>query len=84
MGSPVLQIAFNDRLGWGHTVNTMDGCDLYRLKLAGAALEDGYVLDGMTELFAVTIEMIRIRRQDGSMTSESMLPGQTGACGCFG
>ncbi|CAE6502942.1 conserved hypothetical protein [Nitrosomonas nitrosa] len=72
VGSPVLQIAFNDRLGWTHTVNTMDGCDLYRLKLAGAALEDGYVLDGMTELFAVTTEMIRIRRQDGSMTSEPL------------
>lgn len=72
VGSPVLQIAFNDRLGWTHTVNTMDGCDLYRLKLAGTALEEGYVLDGMTESFAVTTEIIRVRRQDGSMTSDSL------------
>lgn len=72
VGSPVLQIAFNDRLGWTHTVNTMDGCDLYQLKLAGAALDDGYVLDGLTESFAVTTEIIRVRQQDGSMMSESL------------
>ncbi|SFE03381.1 penicillin acylase family protein [Nitrosomonas sp. Nm166] len=72
VGSPVLQIAFNDHLGWTHTVNTMDGCDLYQLKRAGATLDDGYLLDGLAQPFNVTIEVIQIRQQDGSMTSESL------------
>src|SRR5207244_11819554 len=32
--APVLEIAFNDNLGWTHTVNTQDGEDLYELTLA--------------------------------------------------
>lgn len=73
VGSPVLQIAFNDHLGWTHTVNTMDGCDLYQLKLAGSTLDEGYLLDGMTQSFNTTTEIIQIRQQDGSMTSKSLL-----------
>jgi acyl-homoserine-lactone acylase len=73
VGSPVLQIAFNDHLGWTHTVNTMDGCDLYQLKRAGATLDDGYLLDGMTQPFTTTSETIQSRQQDGSMTSELLL-----------
>lgn len=72
VGSPVLQIAFNDHLGWTHTVNTMDGCDLYQLKLARSTLDEGYVLDGVTQSFNTTTEIIQIRQQDGSMTSESL------------
>ena len=73
VGSPVLQIAFNDHLGWTHTVNTMDGCDLYQLKRAGATLDDGYLLDGITQSFTATSEIIQSRQQDGSMTSEFLL-----------
>ena len=73
VGSPVLQIAFNDHLGWTHTVNTMDGCDLYQLKRAGAELDDGYLLDGITQSFTVTREIIQSREQDGSMTNEVLL-----------
>lgn len=73
VGSPVLQIAFNDRLGWTHTVNTMDGCDLYQLKRAGATLDEGYLLDGLAQFFDITREIIQVRQQDGSMASESLL-----------
>ena len=73
VGSPVLQIAFNDHLGWTHTVNTMDGCDLYQLKRAGAKLDNGYLLDGITQSFTVTSEIIQSREQDGSMTNEVLL-----------
>ncbi|MCO6427705.1 penicillin acylase family protein [Nitrosomonas communis] len=73
VGSPVLQIAFNDHLGWTHTVNTMDGCDLYQLKRAGPALDDGYLLDGLAQSFDTTSEIIQIRQQNGSVTSESLL-----------
>lgn len=72
VGSPVLQIAFNDHLGWTHTVNTMDGCDLYQLKLAGSTLDEGYLLDGVTQFFDTSTEIIRIRQQDGSIASESL------------
>lgn len=77
VGSPVLQIAFNDRLGWTHTVNTMDGCDLYQLKRAGATLDDGYLLDGQIQSFDTATEIIQIREQDDSMTSESLLIRRT-------
>ena len=70
VGSPVLQIAFNDHLGWTHTVNPMDGCDLYHLRLAGSAFDDGYVLDNQVHSFVTTYETIQIRQSDGSMTSE--------------
>ena len=73
VGSPVLQIAFNDHLGWTHTVNTMDGCDLYQLEPAGTKLDEGYLLDGITQSFTVTSEIIQSRQQDGSMTSETLL-----------
>lgn len=73
VGSPVLQIAFNDHLGWTHTVNTMDGCDLYQLKQAGATMDDGYLLDGITQSFSISTEIIKIRQQDGSTTSEPLL-----------
>lgn len=70
VGSPVLQIAFNDHLGWTHTVNPIDGCDLYRLKLAGNHLSDGYWLDGVVHDFTLSSETIRIRRADGCIDSE--------------
>ncbi|TXI39417.1 MAG: acylase [Nitrosomonas sp.] len=70
VGSPVLQIAFNDHLGWTHTVNPIDGCDLYRLKLAGNHLSDGYWLDGVVHDFTLSSETIRIRRADGRIDSE--------------
>ena len=31
VGTPVIAIGFNDRVGWTHTVNTYDGQDLYEL-----------------------------------------------------
>lgn len=70
VGSPVLQIAFNDHLGWTHTVNPIDGCDLYRLKLAGNHLSDGYWLDGVVHDFTLSSETIRIRRTNGRIDSE--------------
>ncbi len=72
VGSPVLQIAFNDHLGWTHTVNTMDGCDLYHLELVGDTLDDGYLLDGRMQSFDISTEVIQVRQQDGSMANESL------------
>ncbi|PSJ18786.1 penicillin acylase family protein [Nitrosomonas supralitoralis] len=73
VGSPVLQIAFNDHLGWTHTVNSLDGCDLYHLKLVSGVLDDGYWMDGVKQNFTVTTETIQIRQPDNSTESESFL-----------
>ena len=47
VGIPVLGIAFNDYLGWTHTVNAHDGDDLYELTLA----DGGYRWNGGVQEF---------------------------------
>ena len=66
--SPVLEIAFNDNLGWTHTVNTQDGEDLYELTLA----EDGYLFDGAVRPFEVSTHVIRVRQTDGSFRDDTV------------
>jgi acyl-homoserine-lactone acylase len=68
VGSPVLQIAFNDRLGWTHTVNHQDGADLYELILAG----DGYEWDGSTRAFDVETRVLRVRSREGSTRADTV------------
>jgi acyl-homoserine-lactone acylase len=65
VGNPVLGIAFNQYLGWTHTVNTHDGWDLYRLTLS----KDGksYVYDGEEKPFDVREETIQVRQADGTL-----------------
>ena len=57
IGSPVLNIAFNDFLGWTHTVNTQDGEDLYELTLEGR----GYRWDGGVRQFETERRLIQVR-----------------------
>src|SRR5712692_3098040 len=66
--SPVLEIAFNDNLGWTHTVNTQDGEDLYELTLSG----DGYLFDGAVRPFQVSTHVIRVRQTDGSLRNDTV------------
>jgi acyl-homoserine-lactone acylase len=66
--SPVLEIAFNDNLGWTHTVNTQDGEDLYELTLSG----DGYLFDGAVRQFDVKTHVIRVRQTDGSFHDDTV------------
>jgi len=68
VGIPVLAIAFNDYLGWTHTVNTLDGADLYRLTPDG----DGYLLDGATRAFETRAESIQVRQADGTLQEEPL------------
>lgn len=56
VGSPVLQIAFNDYLGWTHTVNTQDGNDLYELTLEPG----GYRWDGGVRAFETERQLIPV------------------------
>jgi acyl-homoserine-lactone acylase len=69
VGLPTLAIAFNDSVGWTHTVNTMDGMDLYELKTEGT----GYLFDGKVEPFQVRNETLRVRRGDGTMTERPLV-----------
>lgn len=68
VGFPVLGIAFNDNLGWTHTVNTLDGSDLYALTLDG----DGYRFDGKVRPFETKDETLRVRQKDGSFRVEKL------------
>jgi acyl-homoserine-lactone acylase len=68
VGFPLPGIAFNDRLGWTHTVNTLDGADLYELRLLG----DGYALDGGVRAFEVEQRTLRVRQPDGTFIDQPL------------
>ena len=68
VGSPILAIAFNDHLGWTHTVNTHDGQDFYQLTLQ----DDGYLWDGQVRAFETENHNIKVRQPDGSLRDEEL------------
>jgi acyl-homoserine-lactone acylase len=68
IGLPVIAIGFNDRLGWSHTVNTIDALDVFTLRLA----EGGYRMDGAVRPFETRVDTLRIRQPDGTMRVEEM------------
>lgn len=72
VGTPVLQIAFNDSLGWTHTVNTLDGWDAYELKLANG----GYRWDGEIKAFATQKQVLQVKQADG-MQAEPLVVQQS-------
>ncbi len=69
VGLPSLGIAFNDHLGWTHTVNTHDGQDFYQLDLQGG----GYLWDGQVRAFETESHTIKVRQPDGSLKEEELL-----------
>ncbi|HEX2340948.1 MAG TPA: acylase [Vicinamibacterales bacterium] len=69
VGNPLVGIAFNDRLGWTHTNNTLDGFDLYELTLNG----DGYVWNGSVRPFEVETQTIKVRKSDGTFQDEQFV-----------
>jgi acyl-homoserine-lactone acylase len=68
VGIPVLAIAFNNNLGWTHTVNTFDGWDLYDLTLSG----EGYLFDGEVRDFERKTTEIKVRQEDGIIRTEEL------------
>jgi acyl-homoserine-lactone acylase len=69
VGIPVLAIAFNDNLGWAHTVNTYDGWDVYELTL----VDGGYRFDGKVRAFETQEQILKIKQKDGSLRQEKLL-----------
>jgi len=68
VGFPVLSIAFNQSLGWTHTVNTIDASDRYELTLK----DDGYLLDGTTIPFNKKSVIMKVRQDDGTIQEENL------------
>ncbi|RIV22441.1 acylase [Fibrisoma montanum] len=68
VGQPVLNIAFNNHLGWTHTVNTIDAADRYLLTLQ----DDGYVLDGVKQPFEKKPITFKIRQPDGQLREQTI------------
>jgi acyl-homoserine-lactone acylase len=69
VGFPVLTIAFNDNLGWTHTVNTHDGWDAYELSLAN----DGYRFNGKIRSFDREEKVLKVKEKNGNLRSESLV-----------
>jgi acyl-homoserine-lactone acylase len=69
VGFPVLGIAFNDYLGWTHTVNTQDGQDLYELTLAPG----GYRWDGKVRAFETEEQVLKVKQNDGALRDEKLV-----------
>ncbi|TFH27556.1 MAG: acylase [Bacteroidia bacterium] len=66
VGIPSLIMAFNENLGWAHTINPIDASDRYELTLQG----DGYLLDGKVVLFEKKKVTLKVKQKDGSMLEE--------------
>ncbi|TFI55078.1 acylase [Mastigocladus laminosus UU774] len=69
VGIPVLAIAFNNNLGWTHTVNTYDGWDVYELTLAGK----GYRFDNKVRNFDTKTLWLKIKQKDGSLQEQTLV-----------
>ena len=68
IGFPIISIAFNDHLGWTHTVNTLDNTDLYELKI-----QDGkYLLDGKYLDFKIDTKILKAKQKDGSIKVDTL------------
>lgn len=72
VGIPVLNIAFNDHLGWTHTVNTHDGWDAYELSLTGK----GYRFDGRVKPLVTRTHKLKVKQDNGTWR-EALLQIQT-------
>lgn len=68
VGLPGLGIAFNDNLGWSHTVNTHDGQDLYELTL----VDGGYRWDGGVRAFETEEQILKVKQADGTFRDERL------------
>lgn len=71
VGFPMLRFVVSERLGFTQTVNSLDGSDLYRLKLTDDGT--GYLMDGKVLSFQSHEETLRIRNTDGSYREEKLL-----------
>lgn len=67
IGIPTLTMAFNEHLGWTHTVNTIDASDRYLLTLQ----DKGYLLDGEVESFQEKKVTLKVLQEDGTVQQQN-------------
>lgn len=68
VGSPTLIIAFNNHLGWTHTVNTADVVDLYEININN----NTYELDG--ENIDIQVDTVNVIEKTDSVTVDHFVP----------
>jgi acyl-homoserine-lactone acylase len=68
VGFPTLAIAFTEHIGWTHTVNTIDGADLYELTTTG----DAYMFDEALRAFETEQQVLLVRQADGSLVERPL------------
>ena len=68
VGQPVINIGFNENLGWTHTVNTIDASDVYEL----TEKDKGYLLDGKTEPFTTIHYKIKVRGKNKQLNEQDI------------
>jgi acyl-homoserine-lactone acylase len=66
VGLPVLSIAFNDHLGWTHTVNPISACNRYELSVQG----EGYMLDSVVVPFEKRSATIKVKQNDSTIKQQ--------------
>ena len=71
--SAFLSIAFNEDLGWTHTVNTFDGADVYAFDLVGNGYRD---VDGERP-FEEEAVSLGVRNDDGEVEKRSLTVRRT-------
>lgn len=68
VGMPFLAVGFNDHLGWTHTVNLMDGADVFALE----PVDDGYRWGEEVRPFEVRNEVLRAKNPDGTVSTDTL------------
>lgn len=69
IGMPVLAIAFNNYLGWTHTVNPIKVSTRYELSLK----DNGYLLDGKVVPFETRELILKVKQSDGTLKDEKLV-----------
>jgi acyl-homoserine-lactone acylase len=73
VGLPVLRFAFNDNLGYTHTVNTIDAADLFRIKTTKLPDgSEGYLFDGKALAFEHETHTLKLRQADGTFAEKTL------------
>ncbi len=70
VGLPTLGIAFNEKLGWSHTNNTIDNADLYEITLND---KGQYLLDGKWKDLYNRKVSIKVKKDDGKIGVKDVL-----------